>query len=120
MFEAIIFCLSLTAVDGDTIKCDGINMRLIGDGIPGIIGVDTPETFRPKCPQEKVLGDRATNRLEELLVGGVTIENTMKIDIWGRPLVRVRLSNGLTAGATLINEGLAEVWRRGKKINWCD
>lgn len=40
----ILTCLSLLAVDGDTVKCDGQNLRIIGNGAPFINGVDTPET----------------------------------------------------------------------------
>lgn len=30
MIAGLIICASLTAVDGDTVKCDGQNMRLLG------------------------------------------------------------------------------------------
>ena len=36
----ILSCSPLVAVDGDTIKCSGQNMRLIGDGIPCRSGID--------------------------------------------------------------------------------
>ena len=29
---AILACAALSAVDGDTVKCDGVNLRLMGDG----------------------------------------------------------------------------------------
>jgi hypothetical protein len=29
-----ISCASLIVIDGDTIKCDGQNMRLLGGGVP--------------------------------------------------------------------------------------
>nr|WP_260686673.1 hypothetical protein [Rhizobium bangladeshense] len=31
IIAGLIICASLTAVDGDTVKCDGQNMRLLGD-----------------------------------------------------------------------------------------
>src|SRR4051812_29156095 len=31
---ALIACSTLTAVDGDTVKCDGVRMRLLGAGEP--------------------------------------------------------------------------------------
>ncbi|MBB3643856.1 hypothetical protein FHX14_000015 [Rhizobium sp. BK619] len=30
MIAGLIICASMTAVDGDTVKCDGQNMRLLG------------------------------------------------------------------------------------------
>ncbi|ANL58565.1 hypothetical protein AMC85_CH01148 [Rhizobium phaseoli] len=41
MIAGLIFCASLTAVDGDTVKCDGQNMRLLGEGVPFVSGIDT-------------------------------------------------------------------------------
>jgi len=39
---ALLTCASLTAVDGDTVRCDGQLMRLLGGGIPFVWGIDTP------------------------------------------------------------------------------
>ncbi|MDB5540329.1 MAG: nuclease [Devosia sp.] len=35
----LITCATLSAVDGDTIKCNGISMRDMGDGAPFVSGV---------------------------------------------------------------------------------
>jgi hypothetical protein len=43
MIAAVIVCASLTAVDGDTVRCDGQLMRLLGQGVPFVSGIDTPE-----------------------------------------------------------------------------
>lgn len=43
MIAGVILCASLTAVDGDTVKCDGQNMRLLGEGVPLVSGIDTPD-----------------------------------------------------------------------------
>lgn len=117
---AILTCLSLTAVDGDTIKCDGQNMRIMGPGAPNKSGVDTPEIFRPECQYEKLLGEQAKRRLEELLRQDVKVEDSGVKDRWGRPLVWVRMPNGETAGEILLRDGYGVVWRPGKKISWCD
>lgn len=42
----ILSCPPLVAVDGNTIKCSGVNMRLIGDGVPFRTGIHTPEIGR--------------------------------------------------------------------------
>ena len=117
---AYIACADLRIVDGDTIKCGGQNMRMLGDGEPYVSGVDAPEIGRAKCDQERKLGKDAKKRLTQLLqVPGVKIEDSRAVDRSGRPLVRVRLQNGKTAGQTLIVEGYAVVWTPGYKRMWC-
>ena len=49
----ILTCATLYVIDGDTIKCDGERLRILGDGAPFTHGVDTPEIgFRAKCHEE--------------------------------------------------------------------
>jgi micrococcal nuclease len=117
----VVSCLHLSAVDGDTVKCSGQNMRLIGDGVPFKSGIDAPETgSRSRCAKERLLGHQAKLRLEELLRQDVKIEDTGEVDRWKRPLVRVRLPDGSTAEETLIREGYARVWRPDRKADWCE
>ncbi|MGO8403977.1 thermonuclease family protein, partial [Rhizobium ruizarguesonis] len=40
MIAAILMCASLTAVDCDTVRCDGQPMRLLGGGVPFVSGID--------------------------------------------------------------------------------
>ncbi|AMN56059.1 hypothetical protein ACP90_18955 [Labrenzia sp. CP4] len=116
----VIRCNSLTAVDGDTIKCDGVNMRDMGDGKPFVSGYDTPEIFRPKCQQELELGRAAKARMQELLqTPGVQVRKSRKVDRYKRPLVWVMLPDGESAGAVLIEEGLAKKWSSEYTPNWC-
>lgn len=49
---------SIRVIDGDTIELHGQTVRLIG--------FDTPETWKPGCDFERVLGQQATARLVEL------------------------------------------------------
>lgn len=120
--EAVILtCLSLSAVDGDTIKCDGQNMRIMGPGSPNHSGVDAPEIGNAKCTKERLLGEKAKIRLDELLrQPGTRIDDSGVRDRYGRPLVWVRLRNDRTAGETLLAEGYASRWQPGRRINWCD
>lgn len=68
MIAGLIGCASLTAVDGDTVKCDGQNMRLLGEGVPFVSGIDTPEIgLHAKCITERKLALIAKGRLKELL-----------------------------------------------------
>lgn len=116
---AVLSCTSLEAVDGDTIRCGTERMRLLGDGIPGKSGIDTPEIGNAKCPRERLLGEQAKIRLGELLRQDVVIEDSGKRDRYKRPLVRVRLPDGDLAESVLLREGYAGRWRAGHKIDWC-
>ena len=121
----LLTCASLVAVDGDTIKCDGVNMRDMGDGAPFVSGYDTPEMFgnSPKCEEERELGRAAKRRMEQLLATpGPRIYDSGEVDRTRqrRPLVWVILSDGRSAGSILINEGLAEVWTPEYEAAWCE
>jgi micrococcal nuclease len=117
----VISCLQLSAVDGDTIKCNGQNMRIMGDGRPFKSGVDAPEIGKAACAKERLLGEQAKTRLSELLqVEGMKVIDSGEHDRFKRPLIWVRLPNGQTAGATLISEGYAVRWKPGSNYSWCD
>ncbi len=117
----LLFCASLTAVDGDTVKCDGQNLRDMGDGAPFVSGYDTPEIgSNSECPRENELGKRAKQRMAQLLkTPGLTIEDSGEIDRFNRLLVTVRLPDGRSIGSVLLAEGLAVEWRPGSSFAWC-
>lgn len=121
MIGTLLLCATLLAVDGDTIKCNGINMRDMGDGQPFVSGYDTPEITKPKCAAEKALGKRAKARMNELLKSpGVKVYNSGEDDgRYQRPLVWVRLASGQSIGSVLIAEGLAREWSPGYRGDWC-
>jgi micrococcal nuclease len=98
-------------VDGDTIWLQGQKIR--------IADIDTPETYEPRCASEKALGDRATQRLRQLLNGGaVTLQPIDRDeDKYGRKL-RIVLVDGTSVGNTLVGEGLAR-WYEGGRRPWC-
>lgn len=122
MIGVLLVCASLFAVDGDTIKCDGVNMRDMGDGAPFVSGYDTPEIgSNSECNAERRLGEAAKARMSHLLATpGVRIEYSGKEDRYDRPLVRAILPTGQTIGNVLIAEGLAVEWRPGQSWSWCD
>lgn len=113
----ILACAALWVVDGDTLKCDGQNLRLLGPGAPNRDGFDAPETWRPDCARERKLGQRATRRVKELVRDGVTIRNSGVKDRWGRPLVWAETRDGRTVGEVLLDEGLAQRWPGNP--GWC-
>lgn len=116
----ILACAMLLAVDGDTIKCDGINMRDMGPGQPFKSGYDTPELGKAKCPEERAAGRKAKDRMQQLLdQPGVQVIDSGKRDSYGRPLVWVRLASGETAGEVLLREGYAVRWSPSYEPHWC-
>jgi endonuclease YncB( thermonuclease family) len=98
-------------IDGDTIRYGGVKIR--------IADIDTPEVFSPKCASEAALGERATERLLELLNAGpielVPIDRDA--DRYG-PKLRVIERHGRSLGQTLVAEGLARRWD-GARRSWC-
>lgn len=119
-----VSCASLIVVDGDTIKCDDQNMRLLGGGVPFKSGVDAPEMGkRAKCEFERDLALKSKARLKELLLAGVPrIEDSGTRDRTQsrRPLVNIYLPDGREAGQVLMSEGLARKWRPKHRNDWCN
>lgn len=119
---APVTCAKLTAVDGDTIKCDGVLMRDMGDGEPFVSGYDTPEIHSRKCEAELALGRKAKVRMAELLkTKGIRIIDSGEVDATRtkRPLVWIVLPDGRSVGSVLINEGFARRWTPEYKADWC-
>ena len=117
-----ISCTKLTAVDGDTIKCDGILMRDMGDGAPFVSGYDTPEISKRKCDTELALGREAKARMAALLkTKGLRIIDSGQADKTRtkRPLVWIILPDGRSVGSVLMNEGLARRWTPEYEADWC-
>ena len=118
-----ITCASMIVIDGDTIKCDGQNMRLLGGGVPFKSGVDAPEMGgRAKCEAERILALKAKDRLKQLLLSGVPrIEDSGARDRTSsrRPLINIYLADGREVGRVLLSEGLAKQWSPKQKVDWC-
>ncbi|WP_025659124.1 thermonuclease family protein [Rhizobium sp. IBUN] len=55
---------TFSVTDGDTIHVEGENNGT------RLVGYNAPEVFSPRCTFEKELGDRATDRLKELVAAG--------------------------------------------------
>lgn len=107
MAIAMTFALPAAAdtrvIDGDTIEVDGKTYRLT---INGSDSFDTPETWKPHCLAEEMLGEKATERLGELIADGYTLEDLGDTDRYGRGLAAVTVG-GENVGRILIREGLA-------------
>ena len=119
---ATMVCATLTAYDGDTVRCDGQPLRAMGPGAPYLSGFDTPEIGRrARCRAERRLGIKARDRMRQLLrAPGLVVDDSGERDPHGRPLVWLRLPGGITAGEVLMKEGLAREWLPGRKNDWCN
>ncbi|MBR0647604.1 thermonuclease family protein [Plastoroseomonas hellenica] len=98
------------AVDGDTLRCGGQRVR--------VIGLDAPE-IHGRCPREIRLARAATERLRQIVAGGVRLESHGR-DRYRRRLAVVRDRQGRDVAQLLIRAGLARSYdghtpRRG----WC-
>lgn len=101
----------LRVVDGDTIAIGARRIRLSG--------FDTPETWKPQCEAERLLGELATQRLRMLIASpGARLWRLEGRDAFGRELARLEVG-GEDAGAILIREGLAHEHRGGRRKGWC-
>ena len=103
-------------IDGDTVAIDGVSVRLQA--------IDTPETHRSRCDNERALGLAAKARLIALLDGKTVTYTANGTDRYGRTLGNV-YANGVDAGKQLLDEGLALPWRPGPQAKaarlaaWC-
>ena len=99
-------------IDGDTIRHEGMTIRLAD--------IDAPEIRDFKCGSELALGLRATQRLLDLMNEGpftVAASGRRDVDVYGRKL-RVLMRDGQSLGDILIAEGLARRWD-GARRSWC-
>ena len=104
-------------VDGDTVALGRERIRLLGPDAPEI-------RDHAHCPAERVAGQRAADRLRELLRG-----QSVDIQRHGQDTYRRTLANlivdGRDVGAQLEAEGLALHWtpgwraHRARTTHWC-
>lgn len=102
----------VAVVDGDTIRINGHRYRLSG--------FDTPETFQAKCDSERALGERAKQRLTQLISehGGITLWVKLRKEKFGRFIANGSVG-GTDVGHILISEGLGRPYFVGPRASWC-
>ena len=103
--------LSVTKIrDADTFEANDLVIRLQA--------VDAPETYRPACERERMLGLLATQRAAMLLHGAENVSYCPSgKGRYGRTLATV-FTDGQDVGQALVVDGLARVWT-GKREGWC-
>ena len=120
----------IRVLDGDTIRIGGQRPDV------RLIGFNTPETRRAKCPEETKLGAKATRRLREIVRAGNLdfqfVECSCKPGTQGTDACNfgrrcgVLKADGRDVGDILIEEGLAAPFHCGPKgcpkmpRPWCD
>ena len=112
MILALATALSLTVTDGDTLRRGDERIRLMG--------VDAPETLRPKCLAEKMLGVQATRFVRQRVAAAhrVRIERH-GLDRYHRTLARVWL-DGEDLSQAVIDAGLGVPYSGGRRgWKWC-
>lgn len=99
-------------VDGDTFWLSGEKIR--------ISDIDTPELSPPRCEAERVKGEAAKRRLQELLNAGPfsLVAGWRAEDQYGREL-RMVTREGRSISEALVGEGLARRWE-GSRRSWCE
>ncbi len=98
-------------IDGDTVEAGEEHIR--------ISNIDTPETWRPRCEREEMLGLLSTQRAAQIIYSASEVQFCPDgTDRYGRTLATVRV-DGQDLGEMLIAERLARPWR-GKREEWCE
>ncbi len=99
-------------IDGDSFRYRGDRIRLAD--------IDAPETQSPLCSAERERGQRAAERLVELMNAGpmqMAREADRDEDMYGRKL-RTLWRDGRSLGDILVSENLARPWD-GARRSWC-
>ncbi len=99
---------------------DGDSVQLLGIANARLAGLDTPELKRNHCVAEKVLANKAAERLAELLSEGTLSVTWMvtRMDSFARPFVSISVG-GRDVAETLIAEGHGRAAEPGAKRGWC-
>ncbi len=100
----------IKVVDGDTmdvmIPVDvGFNITTIIKQRLRINNLDTPETYRPSCKEERDHGNDAKFRAKQLLLDKYVDIVTYKTGKYGRYIADIILGDGSDYAITMINEG---------------
>lgn len=118
-------CVGPKVIDGDTIRCERIDLGFslsMGHQIVRVAGVDTPESLRPACEKERLKGERAKKAtalfLEEC--SELVVIDPDK-DKYGRILGDLLcVTSGNMLSVRLLSLGLARPYFGKTKVSWCD
>jgi len=114
--------VALKVIDGDTIRLEVEVWPTIAAHVDlRLLGIDTPEIYRPNCTKEKELGLKAQAFVVELLkLDALVIINKIKEDKFSGRVDGILIAEGRNVGDALLKAGLAKEWNGvGPKPNWC-
>lgn len=109
-------------IDGDTVEVDAhSNMppELATIGVR-LRGVDTPETWNPKCEAERKAGEAAAAFTKaEITKAGNVIVRDPAWGKWGGRVIASLVLDGHTLSSLLIEAGHGRLYAGGKRKGWC-
>lgn len=111
----------IEVIDGDTIVIQHSDYFYTNPKIR-LLGIDTPESWRPKCDNEKLLGLKAKEFVKKTIadVGNIVTLGKIDKDKYGRILTTVYVGNK-DLSELLIKNGLGIPYFGDAKTNmWCD
>ena len=112
--------LGVRVIDGDSLKINDENIRLVG--------FNTPEIRLSRCEYEKELGMAAKAKLQSIILRSKDVrldferkkDGSLKRDKYGR-LLAVFYADGRDVADIMTNARLAEYYDgTGRRRNWCD
>lgn len=108
-------------IDGDTFAVEVPDLPKPLNSISiRIRGIDTPESFRPKCYKEKLKGNAAKQFLSHTINHQVVLLKNYDWDKYGGRIVADVFYDGRNVGQMLLNSGLAVRYSgKGTKKDWC-
>ena len=112
----------MRVIDGDTLEVQVmIWPRIVVSISVRVAGADTPETSRPKCPEEKALGVKAKELVQKLFPPGsvALLRNVTEDKYGGRIVAKVYTTDGMNLAELLIAHGLARPYSGEMKSSWC-
>lgn len=85
----------IRVVDGDTFHANvDLGFNITVSHMFRLVGIDTPETWRPKTDAERKHGEQATEYVKDLIEGETISIETFKMGIYGRYGATVILQDG--------------------------